>query len=116
MIFYMVLCVFLSCSKSEDAFELKGEPDKVLENITGTLHYSLEDKIWFIHYAYPETIDSADEYLIKEMPNGDFPLEEGAKVRVSGLCYLTNPEYPVLGGALGGHTYYYIFITELKYE
>ncbi|MDR1202165.1 MAG: hypothetical protein LBL58_11150 [Tannerellaceae bacterium] len=89
-----------------------GEPDKTIENVTGTLRYYNEADIWAIHYYYPGTIDSADLYLIKDT-NNDFSFEEGKKVTVSGSCYLLEEEsfsVPV------GTTVYYIIITDLTYE
>jgi uncharacterized protein (UPF0128 family) len=89
-----------------------GEPDKTIENVTGTLHYFDEAKMWGIYYYYPGTIDSVDTYLIKETDK-DFNFEEGKKVTVSGACYrVEEPPFPLTGG----QTVYYIIVTKLTYE
>jgi hypothetical protein len=108
---YLLLCALpLIFSCLETGSDEMGEPDKTIENVSGTLHYFNEIKMWGIQYYYPGTIDSMDTYLIKEA-NKDFHFEEGKKVRVSGSCYLVEEApFPVLGG----ETVYYIIIWKVE--
>ena len=114
-----VLCViflWFSCHKDKLLIDLSGEPDKVIENTSGTLSYSKEFKSWKVINPIPGTHDSIDVYLIVEMHDRKFPFEEGKQVLVSGLCYSIpysilvdkGIEYPA------GVECYYIKVTDLK--
>ena len=114
------LCAIItcfSCQKDKPLIDLSGEPDKVIENAPGTLHYNKDVKGWYISNSIPGTIDSMDNYLIAEMPDKKFPFEEGKQVLFSGFCYHV-PRYifdynrDIYG--LGGVEWYYIKITYLK--
>ena len=107
-----MLSIFLAGFSCQDG-KPTGEPDKVVENVSGTLHYSAEDKTWYIYYYFPGTIDSVDIYLIKKMQDKNFPFEEGKKVRVSGSCYQTTD---VSFSVFAGTTVYYIIVTNLLEE
>jgi hypothetical protein len=110
---YILLCVLplvFSCQKNSSN-EIWGEPDKTIENETGTLHHFIEMKMWSIQHGYPGFIDSVDIYLIKEI-NKDFHFEEGKKVTVSGSCYFAEKAFPVSVGT----TVYDIIITNLTYN
>ena len=87
-------CLFLFCFSCEnetileDFFkDLAEEPDKVIENISGTLEYHKEMKMWGIMYHIQGTIDAVDIYLIGENPDKDFKFEKGKQVTLCGDCY-----------------------------
>ena len=91
----LVLCIILTCfsckKDDEDAYEtilidITGEPDKVIENVTGTLYYDKAFKMWEVYDHFLDTI-YAGVYLIVEMPDSNFSFNEGKEVTVSGLCY-----------------------------
>jgi hypothetical protein len=98
----------------DDNLDKMGPPDKTLENVTGTLHYFDEMKMWGIYYSIPGVVfnDRDDIYLIKEI-NTDFPFEEGKNVIVSGHCYLAG-EVPFT--VFAGETVYYISVTNLIFN
>ena len=108
----MALCVILlcvSCKKDE-------KPDKVIENVSGTLHYREEFKMWYVIYGIPGSVDAHEIYFILKMPGIKFPFEEYKQVTISGYCYKV-PESDlekISHDFLMGTEYYYIKITDLK--
>ena len=126
----MALCVILLCfsCKKDDIvpilIDITGEPDMVIENVTGRLYYNKDFKMWLVNYGIPGTHDSVDHYVIVEMPDGKFSFEEGKKATVSGLCYkipnsvyfdFLEKRYGVVR-YVAGTTYYYIKVTDLNFE
>ena len=114
----MALCVILLCFSCKDDI-FSGTPDKVIENISGTLRYHNEFKMWYVSYHFPETIDSTDRYLIIRSPYSKFSFKEkeGELVTISGYCYevpQSDMEKRGMNYIVGGRTYYYIKITDLK--
>ena len=109
---------FSSCEKETKEFliDLSGEPDKVIENVPGTMFYHKELKAWYVRHSIPGSIDSVDNYLIAEMPVGQFPFEEGKQVVISGFCYRIPDriladkgiDYPA------GIEYYYIKVSNFN--
>jgi len=114
-----VLCALLacfSCQKEETLIGLTGKPDKVIENVSGRLSYLKELEIWVVTYYIPETIDSAESYLIVKMPDRKFPFEESKQVLVSGSCYKIPRQRLADKGIFypAGEEYYYIKVTKLN--
>ena len=114
----ILLCVLpLVFSCRENPSNEMREPDKTIENVSGTLHYYNEMKMWGIYYTGHIKIvvnDGGDLYLIKET-NKDLHFEEGKKVTISGSCYLAElaeDPLPVPAGTM----VYYTLITNLTYE
>lgn len=102
----------------ENSTAITGDPDKTVENTSGTLHYYDAIKMWGVYYIIPGTIDSGEIYLITEMPDNKFSFEEGKQVLMSGSCYkissrevldlTTNITFPA------GIDLYYIKVTNLN--
>jgi len=116
-----MLCVILactSCKKDDLLIDIKGEPDKVKENVLCKLSYDNDFKMWSVGYFIQGTHDAIDINLIAKMPEWKFYFKEGKYVLVSGLCYeipqplLTKKGLP----RLGGMEYYYIKITNINYQ
>ena len=127
-IFAIMSCLFLFCFSCEnetilDDFSknLTEEPDKVIENVSGTLEYYKEMEMWGISYHIPETIDAIDIYLIGENPDKDFKYEKGKQVTLSGNCYklpYNIVHYYVTEKGMSVHPagtdFYYIKITDFS--
>ena len=100
---------------------LPDEPDKVIEDISGTLQYYKALKTWGVRHHIPETHDSVDIYLIGEKPNNDFKFEVGKQVTLSADGYKMPNEIinyfeseKGLPEAPAGTEYYYINVVDLK--
>ena len=117
---YLILACF-ACEKL--LVDISGEPDMVVENRLGLLHFFDDDyKKWGVRYHYPDTHDNVDWYIIVDMNDRNFPFselkEDWTEVSVSGFCYripdniLHEKGIPLLGGM----KHYYIKVTELKLE
>jgi hypothetical protein len=102
---YVFLCslFFVFSCRENEACKIPGEPDKIIEDITGILHYLNEYETWYIRCGYPGTIDNVDIYLVKNQDK-DFHFGENKKVKVSGYCYLTDELFPVPAGTIVYHT------------
>ena len=119
----IALCVMLayfSCKKDNGfIIDITGEPDRVIENVSGILCYNNAFKTWMVSYHIPGTIDSVEEYVIAEMPESKFPFEEGKQVTVSGYCYKIPKDIVVEKNKgmdfIAGTTHYYIKVTDLNY-
>ena len=109
----VIMCVILVCFSCKKEEKPIGTPDKVIENITGSLWYYEELKMWTVRYHIQGTIDAAEEYLFSGMPQ---TFKEGRQVTISGYCYEI-PKYIIIKSGVdmfGGTTYYYIKITDLN--
>ena len=96
-IFCAIIALF-SC-KNEDNFKITddknehqmyieiNEPDKIIEDLIGTLRYDEKLNLWTVNHFISGTIDSIERYLIVDMANNKFSFEEEKQVRVSGFCY-----------------------------
>jgi hypothetical protein len=115
----MSLFVFLagtSCGDEDyfDESKMQREPDMVIADRSGSLHYRKDAQMWAVSYHYPGTIDSVDDYLIpgfkneKKFPTDVWPMPS---VRISGSCHRTDEFF-----IPAGYEDYYIEITELVYE
>ena len=121
--FYTMLSIILAGFSCQDD-KPTGEPDKVVVNVSGTLHYYKDVKKWAVHYNYhddhPGVMDdpSGDIYLIVKTPKVDFSFEEGKRVLISGKCYRIPPSdiLSIFGPGLGGIDHYYIMDTNLTDE
>ena len=94
-----VLCVIIvgfSCQSEEDFSVIDEyqthiatttEPYKIIKNMPGILYYHKQLQVWSVSHFIDGTIDSADNYLIVDMPEVAFSFEEGKEVSVSGPCY-----------------------------
>ena len=120
-----MLCIILactSCKKDDLLIDIKGEPDKVIEDVSGTLYYNKYFKMWEVRHFIPGTIDSVDLYLIAKMPYKKFKFEEGGQVFVSGLCYeiphqiLFDKDKGIYSFYPAGVDFFYIKVTDLKYK
>ena len=126
-----VLCVIVvgfSCQNEEEfsftdeyqKYITTAQPDKIIVNMSGILHYYQGLDIWSISHFFDGTIDAADNYLIVEMPDVTYSFEEGKEVSVSGVCYKM-PSQTLLDLAKkkditfpAGMESYYIKVTELN--
>ena len=89
---------FYSCNSDEktgnqdDSFNFEDyisltDPDKVIENESGTLCYYKELNTWAISVYIPATIDCMDIYFVVGIHDVKFLFEEGKDVSISGFCY-----------------------------
>ncbi|MDR2234297.1 MAG: hypothetical protein LBE56_14390 [Tannerella sp.] len=129
---FLLLCIFFICQACQDDENIsigdeyrqymEKEPDMIIENATGTLAYIESMDMWYIYQYIEGTIDAYNDYLIVEIPDLDFSFKDQKEVTVSGLCYsmptqirtdlAINKGWSVLGGS----TFYFIKITDLKYK
>lgn len=128
---FCVIIAFFSCKNDDNLnitddksehqmyIEIK-EPDKIIEDMEGTLRYEEKLKLWSVNHFISGTIDSAEKCLIVDTPNNKFSYEEEKQVRVSGFCYKI-PADIILDLATrndivfpAGMELYYIEITNLK--
>jgi hypothetical protein len=81
---------------------------------TGYLYYDTEQRLWRIDYAFPGTIDSAHEYYIAGngfTKNLDRKMDR-TQVTFSGSCYA--PDFHIIIPV--GYEYFYIVLTDLKFN
>jgi hypothetical protein len=111
----MALCILLGCfsCKKHLLIDITGEPDKVIQDASGKLYYHKKLKMWYVEHAVPGSIDSADCYLITNLPS---TFKEGKSVSISGLCYyIPHNLYPhVYYGQTAGVNFFYIKVTNIK--
>jgi hypothetical protein len=112
-----ILIAGIGCGDQLDGSDINpdglGEPDKVIENVTGMLYYVEVINQWAIQYHFPETIDSVDLYLLNDFDAGDTPTDAMVRVKISGRCYKSTE---TLAPVPAGTNVYRIVITDLIYE
>ena len=120
----MLLVACFSCKKHL-LIDITGEPDMVIENMSGTLYYDKDGfkilKMWYVS-PLPENDTGhnwRNRYFIAEMPDKKFPLMEAKQVLISGLCYYI--PYDAFGFPEGldvmlAYVPYYIKITNISYQ
>ena len=87
----VMLCVILactSCKKDDLLIDIKGEPDKVMENAYGILYYDRDLKVWYISFHYAGvTDDTGEHYMIAERRYKNFVFKDDQVILFSGFCY-----------------------------